>query len=177
VGALEVGKLDNLQVLELPYAGNELSMIVLLPKKADGIGDIQNALTTENLQKWTGKPGKTKVQVFLPKFKVASQHDLKDNLTGMGMTDAFDSGKADFSGMDGRKNWLYIACIMHKAVVEVNEEGTEAAAATAMPVAAAAIASPASVPTFSADHPFIFLIRDNRSGSLLFIGKFANPRE
>ena len=164
----------DLQVLELPYAGDDLSMLVLLPRKVDGLNDLEAQLTTQNLSAWTRGLWARKVDVFLPKFKATSEFSLVGTLAALRMTDAFNS-QADFSGMDG-KNDLFISAVVHKAFVDVNEEGTEAAAATAIHVAAsAAPRNPPPVPVFRADHPFLFLIRDNRTGSLLFLGRVTDP--
>ena len=162
---------SNLQMLELPYVGNDLSMIVLLPKKIDGLAQIETALCTGNLTAWMGLLREREILVFLPKFKMTSQFSLGKTLTSMGMSDAF-AGKADFSGMTGKKD-LYISEVIHKAFVDVNEEGTEAAAATA--VTMKLLSMPALPPVFRADHPFIFLIRHNPSKSILFLGRVANP--
>jgi serpin B len=105
---------------------------------------------------------------------MTSQFRLDQTLGAMGMTDAFNPDRANFAGMDGRTNWLYIGAVIHKAFVDVNEEGTEAAAATAV-VMRIKMAKPAPPPTFRADHPFLFLIRDNGSGSILFMGRVSNP--
>jgi serpin B len=167
---------DGLQVLELPYAGGEVSMILLLPRKVDGLGKLEDALTPENLDRWTRRLEEKKVRVFLPRFKESSQFRLEKTLASMGMVDAFEMDKADFSGMDGRKRWLYIAAVIHQAFVEVNEEGTEAAAATAVVMmgrGGPGVSKPPLI--FRADHPFIFLMRDNRTGSILFLGRMVNP--
>jgi len=163
----------DLQVLDLPYAGNDLSMIVLLPRKIDGLGDLEAKLSPENLAVWTGKLERSKVKVFIPKFKMTSQFGLNNQLAALGITDAF-TGKADFSGMNGRKD-LYISAVIHKAFVDVNEEGTEAAAATGviMNLKSARIEQP--LPVFRADHPFLFFMRDNATGSILFLGRVADP--
>ena len=163
----------DLQVLELPYTGGEVSMVVLLPSKADGIGELEQQLTTPNLAKWTATLPKQKVRVFLPKFKVTSEFSLGDTLAAMGMPDAFMYGKADFSGMDGKQD-LFIGKVVHKAYVDVDEDGTEAAAATAVVMTLAA-AMPAEPLVFRADHPFLFLIRDNQTGSILFLGRVMDP--
>jgi serpin B len=111
----------------------------------------------------------------LPKFKSTSEFSLADTLKSLGMTDAFIYGQADFSGMDGRKD-LFIGAVVHKAFVEVNEEGTEAAAATAVLMGfGGAPTNPRPIPVFRADHPFLFLIRDNRSGGVLFLGRVMDP--
>jgi serpin B len=163
----------DLQVLELPYAGEELSMLILLPGKADGLPDLEKQLTPENLEKWTNGLTRQEVEVFLPRFKMTSRFDLGRTLSSMGMADAFASGKADFSGMDGKPGWLHIGIVVHKAFVDVNEEGTEAAAATGVGMTLAAL--PVRIPVFRADHPFFFLIRHNATGSILFMGRVLNP--
>jgi serpin B len=165
----------SLQVLELPYVGDDLSMIVLLPREVGGLGNLEAGLTAENLTAWTAHLESQEVQVFLPKFKSISEFSLSGTLATLGMTDAFIYGQADFSGMDGRKD-LFIGDLIHKAFVEVNEEGTEAAAATAVVMlAGAAPLNPRPIPVFRADHPFLFLIRDNRDGSILLLGRVIDP--
>ena len=166
------GANDGLQVLEMPYAGDDLSMIVLLPKKADGLDALENNLTAANLAKWTQEMGSPDVNVYLPKFKMTCRFSLNGTLRTMGVTDAFDPGKADFSGMDGGRN-LFISAALHKAFVEVNEQGTEAAAATG--IAMGLLALPVQPIEFRADHPFLFLIREKSTGSILFIGRVMNP--
>ena len=165
---------EALQGLELPYVNDELSMIVLLPKELDGLGALEKSLTLDNLSEWFGKVQKREVVVSIPKFKLTSQFSLAAVLKAMGMTDAF-SGNADFSGMNGRRD-LAISAVIHKAYVDVNEEGTEAAAATAVTMRLTSMAPGPRPPVFRADHPFLFLIRDNQSGSLLFIGRVMNPK-
>jgi len=164
---------DALQCLELPYADNELSMIVLLPKEPNGLGLLEQSLDTQRLSGWFGKLAQRKVSVYIPKFEMTSQFSLADVLASMGMTDAF-TGAADFSGMTGAKD-LFISAVVHKAYVKVNEEGTEAAAATAVTMKLTAV-RPAEPVVFRADHPFLFVIRDNRSESILFVGRVANPQ-
>jgi serpin B len=158
------------QALELPYKGKELSMLVLLPKKVDGIGELEKSLMAVKLGEWLPKLRAQEVFVSLPKFKTTSEFDLTKTLADMGMPQAF-SRQADFSGMNGKRN-LFIGIVVHKAYVDVNEEGTEAAAATGVGVklAAAPVRN-----VFNADHPFMFLIRDNRSGSVLFLGRVLDP--
>jgi len=165
-------KQDGLQVLQLGYKGDALSMIVLLPEKIDGIEKLEKDLTIENLDKWLANLHEMEIEIYLPKFKFTSEFSLAEILQQMGMTDAF-GGSADFSGMDGRKD-LFISAILHKAFVDVNEEGTEAAAATAVVITLTAVLEK---PVFRADHPFIFLIKDNSSGSILFMGKVLNPAQ
>ena len=165
---------DTFQGLELPYVDNELSMIVLLPKKYDGLGELEQSLTLEHLSQWQSKLVKREVVVSIPKFKLTSQFSLASVLKAMGMTDAFSSS-ANFSGMNGKRD-LFISAVIHKAYVDVNEEGTEAAAATAVTMRLTSMGPSSRPPVFRADHPFLFLIRDNQSGSILFIGRVMNPK-
>jgi len=164
---------EDFQGLELPYVDDELSMIILLPRKADGLGNLEKLLP-EKFSGWLGELDKRKVIVSVPKFRMTSQFGLADVLRSMGMTDAF-SERADFSGMNGKRD-LFISAVVHKAYVDVNEEGTEAAAATGVVVGLTSV-RPERIPVFRADHPFLFLIRDNKSGSILFIGRAMNPAE
>jgi serpin B len=163
---------DDVQILELPYEQNELSMLVLLPKKVDGLSGLEKQLTADNLEKWRGQLKKHRVNVKLPKFKFTSQFQLSKVLSAMGMGVAF-GGQADFSGMTTREK-LFISDVIHKAFVAVDEKGTEAAAATAVVMRATAIEE-APMATFYADHPFVFVIRDNRTGSILFMGRVTQP--
>lgn len=176
---------DGVQILELPYQGDKLSMVVLLPQAKDGLTELEAMLTTEKLEAWMGRvgvPAAGKVDVYLPKFKMIwGTKEMKGFFTALGMTIPFEFGKADFSGMNGiappAVDALFIAEIFHKAFVEVNEEGTEAAAATAVAMVAPGLeAMPPPPPVFRADHPFVFLIRDKVSGSILFLGRLLNPK-
>jgi serpin B len=172
-GDFKYGGNNVCQILELPYEGDDLSMLVLLPKAAGGLTALEKGLSPEWLAKWAKPLRKQEVQVYLPKFTMTSEFGLKDVLVKLGMKDAFNAGAADFSGMDGSKE-LFISAVVHKAFVDVNEEGTEAAAATAVVVGTTAMMEPT---VFRADRPFVFLIRDNKTGSILFIGRVANPKE
>jgi len=165
---------EDLQGLELPYVDKELSMIILLPKKIDGLSEFERTFTLENISQWLGKLGKREVIVSIPKFKMTSQFSLASVLKSMGMTDAFSPEKADFSGMNGKTD-LFISAVIHKAYVDVNEEGTEAAAATGVTMRLTSV-GPSQIPVFQADHPFLFLIRDNKTRSILFIGRVTNPK-
>ena len=149
-------------------------MVILLPRKVDGCGNLENRLTPSLLSSSLKRMKQQKVEIFLPRFKLESGFDLNASLAKLGMPDAF-STKSDFSGMDGTK-LLYISGVFHKAWGEVNEEGTEAAAATVVAVAGRAVMKPPPPPpVFRADHPFVFFIRDTRSGSILFLGRLAEP--
>lgn len=163
------------QILELPYIGSsDISMMILLPKINVGLVTLEKRLTNENLQKWSAGLQSRLVKVHLPKFKISSQFSLKDVLESMGMSLAF-SGNADFSKMSTQEQ-LFISAVIHKAFVDVNEEGTEAAAATAVAMVGAGVPRPEEPVEFRADHPFVFLIQDNRTQSILFLGRVSNPK-
>ncbi len=164
---------DTIQCLELPYVENELSMVVILPRSEDGLPDIEKELTPENLSRWLSGLRKREVITSIPKFKMTSQSNLASVLKSMGMVDAFTNA-ADFSAMTGNRD-LSISAVIHKAYVDVNEEGTEAAAATAVVMRLTAII-PTKQVVFRADHPFILLIKDNHTGSILFLGRVMNPK-
>jgi serpin B len=146
-------------------------MIVLLPRETDGIGALESELTAAKLAERTQALRKCEVVVSLPKFKLTCEFSLKQTLSAMGMADAFGD-KANFSGMDGSR-FLFISAAEHKAFVDVNEKGTEAAAATYSMMCTVGIHEPP--PVFRADHPFIFLIRDKHTGSILFLGRVTDP--
>jgi len=168
-------QLDNFQILEMPYAGDDLSMVVMLPSEADGLADLEASLTNELLDTSLEAMRNQKVQVHLPKFTFDDSFNLKGVLTDMGMEDAF-TGAADFSGMaDGGD--LSISGVLHKTFIDVSEEGTEAAAATGVIVGITDITFPTPPPVFRADQPFLFALRDTSSGSLLFMGRVTQPGE
>jgi serpin B len=172
----EVRYLENseFQAVELPYKAGALSMVILLPRQVDGCGSLEMKLTPALLSRSLTQMRQQKVEIFLPRFKLESSFELNNTLTHMGMPDAFGV-KADFSGMDGTKT-LFISAVFHKAWGEVNEEGTEAAAATAVVLGRSMVMKPPPPPpVFRADHPFVFFIRDTRSGSILFLGRLAEP--
>ena len=166
---------DGVQLLELPYVGDSLSLIALLPEKQDGLPGLEARLTLGNWQKWMNGLVSQQVIVSLPRFKTTSQFELKPLLEAMGIGSAFDPRAADFSGMTGDRT-LYMSAVLHKAYVDVNEEGTEAAAATGVVMRATAVRLPQRPPAvFRADHPFLFVIQDNRNGAILFLGRVADP--
>ncbi len=166
------GVIEDMQILELPYVGEDLTMLVLLPTQIEGLVSLERKLTQENLDKWLASLRKQEVDVFLPKFTLTSQFNLNDVLQALGMTSAFDPDQADFSGMIGKKE-LFISAVVHKAFVDVNEQGTEAAAATGVVVGVTSVQEPL---IFRADHPFVFLIRESKTGSILFMGRMVNPK-
>lgn len=163
---------EDLQVLEMPYAGKELSMIVLLPK-GDDLGGLENSISAEKLAEWKAGLREQRVDVYMPKFKFETKYFMARDLKEMGMPTAF-SDDADFSGMTGKKD-LKIDEVIHQAFVEVNEEGTEAAAATG--VVMTKIISVPLIPIFRADHPFIFIIQQKETGNILFLGRVSNPNK
>jgi serpin B len=173
------------QALEIPYKNEELSMIILLPKAMEGLSAFEQSLSPAKVQKTLDQLRHVpKVIATMPKFRIESQFGLGNMLKVMGMSKAFDRNIADFSGMASRKTMqrdgnLFISAVIHKAYVDVDEEGTEAAAATAVVHNRAGSARRPMPPPppiiFRADHPFMFLIRDNRSGSILFMGRVTNP--
>ncbi|XP_077348215.1 leukocyte elastase inhibitor-like isoform X1 [Lithobates pipiens] len=163
------------KVIELPYVNNELSMFILLPRdirdETTGLEKLEQELTYEKFADMI-KPSNlksTKVELFLPKFKLENFFDLKPVLGSLGMTDAFDFKRCDLSGMSEDRE-LFLSKVVHKSFVEVNEEGTEAAAATGV-----AVAVNCSVPRFVCDHPFLFFIVHKQSCSILFFGRFTSP--
>ena len=163
---------DKLQAIELPYEGEDLSMLILLPKE-NNIQTIEGILDVEMLNDIKNKMYPQEVLVSVPKFKFETKYFISNTLKKMGMEIAFVPDSADFSGMDGTK-YLFIQEAIHQAFVEVNEEGTEAAAATAIVMDWEAL-GPGNVNVFYADHPFIFIIQENETGSILFMGKVVNP--
>ena len=164
---------DDLKILEIDYQGNDVSMIIILPKE-NNITLAEKQISAVNLLDWKNNLVEKEIDILqIPKFKLETEYTLNDILSDMDMTDAFSPGVADFSGMDGT-NDLFISKVLHKAFIEVNEEGTEAAAATAIIIGVTAIQEPT---TFIADHPFIFLIQQKETGAVLFMGKVMNPFE
>lgn len=171
------------QAVDLVYRGDDLSMLVLLPDKKDGLLDLEKALSARTLHNCVAKMGVREVKLFLPRFKITwGTANLRDQLAALGMPLAFSRLQANFSGINGHKppheDSLFISAVFHKAFVETNEEGTEAAAATAvvtMITSAAPPSKPPPVPVFRADHPFLFAIRDRKSGAILFLGRMVDP--
>ena len=161
-----------LQLVILPYQ-NDTSMVVILPKKITDTEKIFNNLTYEKLKKWVKSAHKTKIKLYLPRFKTKEKYYLKKILMKMGIIDAFTM-KADFSNLTNSKA-LKISKVVHEAVVEVNEEGTKAAAATAVVLQLKAVMKPFNIPVFKANHPFMFFIIHNKTGLILFAGKLAKP--
>ncbi len=163
----------DFEMLELPYAGGRLSMLVLLPNRGVTLDRVETLLSPEHLRSWRSGMEETDVRLFLPRFRTAARFELNAPLHSLGMKDAFDENRADFSGIMGKKD-LYISKVIHKAFVDVNEEGTEAAAATAVVLNTKSIGLEVR---FRADRPFVFAIVDRESESVLFLGRLMNPEE
>jgi serine protease inhibitor len=170
----DFGYLDggSFQALDLLYAGKELSMTIFLPKKMDGLAEFEKTLTAGKLAEWLSQLRSSRVDTSLPKFKMTTTLNLGQVLSGLGMATAFSRG-ADFSGMTASRE-LFISEVIHKAYVAVQEEGTEAAAATG--VVMERLSVKASSHVFRADHPFVFVIRDLRSNSISFMGRVTDPQ-
>lgn len=177
-------ELEKLQILELPYKGENISMLILLPKQGETydyeneevivynytIGDIE--LSAEKLNEYKAQMEETKLDsISVPKFEFDTKYFMKEVLSAIGMHSAFSSD-ADFSGIDGTRN-LFISQVIHQAYVKVDEEGTEAAAATAVGMVESAM--PRNLNIFNADHPFVFIIQEKETGAILFLGKVVNP--
>ena len=169
----------SFQILELPYQGNDLSMVVLLPNDTDGLPSFEQSLTSAAANNWLQHLDPApKVILTLPRFTMTQQFELSSALRAMGMPLAF-SGEADFSGMTGKPDFTISAAI-HKAFIDVNEQGTEAAAATAIVMRALAMRAQQPEPPpiiFRADHPFLFLIRQTQTGAILFMGRVDDPTQ
>ena len=181
---------DGFAMVELPYRGEDLSMVVIAPNDPAGLSTIEEQLTPAHLNQWIGQLKKRETHVYLPKFKMETKYTLGDavdprTLQKMGMVRAFKDPRdpktgAQFQGMTtstNPKEWLYISKVFHKAFVEVNEKGTEAAAATAVAMHGAGV-GPVEipfVPEFKADRPFVFVIREKSTGSVLFLGRMMQP--
>jgi serpin B len=163
---------DELQVLELEYKTSNISMVLFLPRQRNGLSMLESKLNMETMQSLLNSMRMKEIKVFLPRFTFTSQFSLSSVLKTIGMQDAFDPMKADFTGIS-KSDKLFIFDVLHKAFVEVNEEGTEAAAATGVIVGITCV--PAEPVVFRADHPFLFAIRERTAGSILFIGRVYHP--
>lgn len=167
---------ELVQVLELPYSRHALGMVVILPRKADGLPAVERRLDARQVGKWLAGLTRCDVAITLPRFEIEDGFSLARSLKAMGMSDAFVSKEADFSGIATVED-LFILDVLHEAFVEVDEEGTEAAAATAIAgaVSSAPPSKRAEPKIFKADHPFLFLIRHNATGEVLFLGRLMEP--
>lgn len=170
---------DSFQALDVPYEGQRMSMLILLPRKRNGLPALEKTLTAAALQDAVSKLRDQKVDVTLPRFKLDGGYELADALKALGMPLAFDALKADFKPMCPTcdpKEPLYITSAVHKAFVAVDEAGTVAAAATAIMMGVGSAAMPEPPPVFTADHPFFFAVRDRQTGVILFAGRLTSPK-
>lgn len=168
------GEDAEVQVLDLPYGDGQLAMRILLPKSRDGIRAFEQGLTAQRFAEPSAKMAQEEVQVWLPRFKVETSYKLEEVLPAMGMKLAFDPNSADFGGMSSESR-LFISAVIHKAYVQTDEEGTEAAAATGTGMSATAVRVLHPPKVFRADHPFLFEIVHQQSGAILFMGRLAAP--
>ncbi len=167
---------ENLQVLEMPYKADELAMVVFLPRRVDGLDDLEKSLSADKLEGWMAGLHREEVDVYFPKFEFTSSFNLSTILKDLGIVDAFSPVSADFSGMTAADK-LFISEVIHKAFVAVDEDGTTAAAATAIMIRATSMPMPNPDPKiFRADHPFLFCIRHNPTGRILFMGRIIDPQ-
>jgi serpin B len=164
---------DTMKALEIPYQSKQLSMIILLPKR-DNFKDVESSLSQNYLSQVLNSLAQRRVRIAIPKFKMEHSILLSKKLSSMGMPSAFNGGDADFSGMTGTKN-LFISEIIHKVIIELSEEGTVAAAATGIAVQYISDTIEPEPKEFIADHPFVFIIRHNETGNILFMGRFMYP--
>jgi len=163
---------DEIQILELPYTGEDISMIILLPKNND-LSSIIDTIDNDMFSAWTESMVETNVDIYLPKFKVETSYNLNDYLMALGMNIPFSSS-ADFSGITGAKD-LFISDVVHKAFIDVNEEGTEAAAATAVVMTIGMNGHDSPRIVFDCNHPFMYLIQHKQTGTILFMGCISDP--
>ncbi|XP_047108283.1 serpin B6-like [Schistocerca piceifrons] len=170
----EINELNS-QVILLPYKGYKVSMLIILPRELNGLPDVEKNLTNVSLQEIISRMYKAEVHVYLPKFKMEYEAGLTGALRKLGMTDMFDDDDADFSGISKKR--LKVDDVFHKAFIEVNEEGTEAAAATGVHFvpAPSVITTPPPPIFFKADHPFLFYILDQKTRAVLFAGRISDP--
>ncbi|MDG6228440.1 MAG: serpin family protein [Candidatus Thermoplasmatota archaeon] len=166
---------DTLQILELPYAGNSLSMVIILPKTQTDLSTVVESIDETAYNRWFESMEKQEVDIYLPTFKIETPVlTLNDYLQNLGIRDAFGMN-ADFSGITGNKE-LRISDVLHKAYIDVNEEGTEAAAATAVIMELKSInGGGSSRIVFDCDHPFLFTLHHRDTGTILFMGAVENP--
>lgn len=173
-GYLHLARLDGAMMAELPYGEGRLVMDIVLPDARDGLARVEDAYAKGAFATWAARLAPARVELVMPRFRTSSSFELAEALGGMGMARAFKYPDADFSGIDGTHD-LFIGRVVHQAFVDVDEHGTEAAAATAIEMRAGA-AMPTEPPVvFRADHPFLFFIRDTKTGTVLFAGRLADP--
>jgi serpin B len=181
--SLALTQADGVKILSIPYGDRLTSMVIILPDDPQGLSAVEASLSVKKLNTWLSESQDVPVILSMPKFQTDSRFDLKKTLTSLGIDTAFNASKADFTGIaDDPSRPLYLEDVVHKAYVEVDEQGTEAAAATAVvQVASGGFEGPQPPPPppvrFIADHPFIYLIRSAYSGDILFMGRVDDPTQ
>jgi serpin B len=170
-GRFNFTKIEGVSVLELPYIEDQLSMLFFVPDAKDGLSALEKKMSMAFIKNATDSFQRTKIEFFLPKFKIENSVLMRDVLISLGMPTAF-SNNADFSGMNGKKD-LFMEAVLHKAFIDVNEGGTEAAASSAVKMAFKG--APEQIEQCVADHPFMYVLKHNQSGAILFMGRVMNP--
>ncbi len=174
-GQMRYAEMDGLQAVELPYAGRRFVMQVLLPAPDRTVAEAVRQLADKGLEAWEGALAEADVTLFLPRFTCTWSRECTPTLQALGMTSIFDTAAADLSGIAGRPGELVVSAVVHKAFVEVAEEGTEAAAATGVAMKMTALRPPERHVVFRADRPFVYLVREKASGCVLFAGVVVKP--
>ncbi len=172
MGVFPLVQNDQFQALQLPYKGGKIAMLILLPRSIDGLTQLESKFSAKMVANAVAGVEPAQVAMAIPKFKFSAEIGLSPTLKEMGMATAFTPGRADFSGIDGAGD-LFISAALHKAYVSVDEQGTEAAAATGIVMMPTVALLPRN--TFTADHPFLFIIRDQVTGAVLFMGRIEDP--
>lgn len=167
---------EECKVLEIPYDNNDFTMVIILPRNPDGLPALEKELSHEDFGKLLNEAARTRVKVAIPKFKTTSRFQLAKTLQDLGMHAAFAPRTADFSAISRDEEDLFLQDVLHKSYIDVDEKGTEAAAATGVVMRTTA-AHPEDPEEFTADHPFLFLIRDQHSDNILFMGRVVNLDE
>lgn len=175
VGYRNYAEAEGVQIVELGYKSNQVSLVVVLPREKGALARVEKSLDLKTLKGWVGALKSKRVDVSLPRFKFTSPSiDLKEQLRTLGIERAFDPKLADFGGMSAEKP-LFIGSVLHKATINLDEKGTEAAAATAVLMTAGG-PPPGKPLTFRADHPFLFFVRHRDTGAILFVGRMVKPQ-
>ena len=165
---------NGAQVLKMPYKGDRLSMLIILPDEKDGITQLENSISSAQIKQWTDALSTQEVRLSVPKFEMKTHYELNDIMNALGMVDVFLENVANLSGIGHTERGnLYVSKAAQDAYVKVNEEGTEAAAVTSIIVMTESVPPPP--PQLIADHPFLFLIQDDQSGMILFMGRVMDP--
>ena len=172
----DYAKVDGAQMLRMPYEGGRLSMLAILPDGRDGMPGLDGTVSAMQIERWSQDMRPQEVIVSVPKFTTNTHYDLMEPLSSLGVTDVFEPDMADLLGIAyvPPDHYLYVTKAVHDAYVDVNEEGTEAAAVTTIAVTSEELLPPPP-PRFTADHPFIFIIQDDESGAILFMGRLSDP--